>query len=301
MRRFKQLAPDLQPSPSSRESDKPSPLPHIVYTQTRSVTIPLSRLREQRILAGFGEGPFLESYKVLRTQVMHRLRENGWNVLGVTSPREQEGKTLTAINLAISMAMDVTQTVLLVDSDLRHSNVHEAFGLKHDHGLSDYLLHDVPIKNCLVHPNIGRFLLFPGGRPVSGTAEVLTSPKMLALVEELKYRYASRMVMFDLPPILTSADTLAFAPSMDAILLVIEEGKTTGEDLEQSLHYVKGTAPIIGTVLNKSGVLTLSSKKAHTMWNASPPPQEHSGKGEISSLTVQYAKRSRPPRPLKGL
>lgn len=296
MKRFKQTASHTENRHSLGNEDAPFSIPHIVYTETRSVSVPLSRLREQRILAGFEDGPFLESYKVLRTQVLYRLRENGWNVLGITSPREQEGKTLTAINLAISMAMDMTQTVLLVDSDLRHPTIHEAFGFQPEHGLSDYLLHQVPIKECLVHPSIGRFVVLPGGARLSGPTEVLTSPKMVSLVNEFKHRYASRIVVFDIPPVLTSADTLAFAPSMDAMLLVIEEGKTQREDLQQSLQLLKGTAPILGTVLNKSGGLTISSKTAKKLWESSPSPKNAPGQDRSSSLEVHYGKTQSPPK-----
>ena len=299
MRRFKQLAPTFEEFHPSRDTDELAPLPHIEYTQTRTVAVPLSRLRDQRILAGFQEGPFLESYKVLRTQVMHRLRENGWNVVGVTSPKEQEGKTLTAINLAISMAMDVTQTVLLVDGDLRQPQVHEAFGLQPEHGLSDYLLHHTPIKECLVHPNIGRFVMLPGGSKLLGSTEILTAPSMIALVNELKYRYASRMVVFDLPPVLTSADTLAFAPNLDAVLLVVEEGKTQKEDLQHTLHMLKGTAPVLGTVLNKSGASNLSSKTVQKILSLSPAPKHDVDHHRSTSLNVRFGNKNSSNRTLK--
>lgn len=258
----------------------------IIYTQTRSINVPLAVLRERRILASLGGGAFLEAYKVLRTQVMHRLRENGWNVLGVTSPREQEGKTLTSVNLAISLAMDVTQTVLLVDADLRKPAVDGLFGLKDNPGLSHYLLDNVPIKNCLFHPNIGRFVILPGGESVFNSAEMLTSPKMISLLQEMKHRYASRIVIFDLPPLLSSADTLAFSPHMDATLLVVEEGKTTKEEIEESLHLLKGTAPVIGTVLNKAGKLTLSARQMRRLYHSSSPLQDSTLKNSRSSLTV---------------
>ena len=78
----------------------------IVYTRTRSLDIPLSVLRQRRVMAAYDKGPFVDAFKILRTQVMHRLRENNWNVLGVTSPGHGEGKTLTAVNLAVSLAME---------------------------------------------------------------------------------------------------------------------------------------------------------------------------------------------------
>jgi len=81
----------------------------------------------------------------------------------------------------------------------------------------------------------------------------LTSPKMIALVEELKHRYQSRIIMFDLPPLLNTSDVLAFSPYIDALLLVIEEGQTKAEDVERALSLVKQSTPVLGTVLNKAG------------------------------------------------
>lgn len=228
----------------------------IVYTRTRSVQIPEPVLREQRIMAGFDAGPFVDAFKILRTQVMHRVREKGWNVIGVTSPGEGEGKTFTAVNLAASLAMDVMQSVLLIDANLRHPTIHEMFDLGSCPGLADYLLDDLPIEQLLIHPGIGRFVFLPGGRAVSHSAEALTSPKMLALVEECKHRYQSRMILFDLPPLLKTSDVLAFAPYLDALLLVVEEGRTRVEDVERSLALLKQTAPVLGTVVNKIGFAT---------------------------------------------
>lgn len=230
-----------------------APVEEIVYTQTRTIDIADEVLRERRVLAGFERGAFLDSYKILRTQVMHRLREHGWNVLGITSPGKQEGKTLTAVNLAISLAMDTTQTVLLVDADLTNPSAHHAFGLEECGGLVDYLLDGIPVEHLLIHPGIGRFVLMPGGRAIQHSAEALTSPKMASLVEEFKHRYPSRIVLFDLPPLLQTADVLAFSPYTDALLLVVEDGKTSREDIERALQLVKGSTPVLGTVLNKAG------------------------------------------------
>ena len=230
--------------------------PPIVYTRTRSLNIALSTLRQRRVMAAYDKGPFVDAYKILRTQVMHRLRENNWNVLGVTSPGHGEGKTLTAVNLAVSLAMETSQTVLLVDADLRSPSVHEVFGLEDCPGLADYLLDDQPVEDLLVHPGIGSFVLLPAGRAISNSTEILTSPKMLALVEEFKHRYPARIVIFDLPPLLHTADVLAFSPYTDALLFVVEEGKTTAEQLQRALSLVKNSRPVLGTVLNKAGQMS---------------------------------------------
>ena len=223
----------------------------IKYTQTRSIEVSRKFLREQRIVSGFEPGIYTDAYKILRTQILQKMRENGWNALAVTSPGENEGKTLTAINLAISLAMEVDQTVLLVDADLRHPRVHQHFGLRDGPGLSDYLISGTPLEEMLVHPGIGRFVILPGGKPLLNSSEMLGSPKMAELVQELKNRYPSRIVLFDLPPLLSAADALAFSPYVDAALLVVEEAKTQNEDIIRAADLL-GSTNLIGTVLNKS-------------------------------------------------
>jgi capsular exopolysaccharide synthesis family protein len=222
------------------------------YTHTRVVEVSEALLREKRIIAGRAQDPYTEAYKILRTQVLQRLREKGWNSLAISSPGLNEGKTLTAINLAISLAMEVNYSVLLVDANLRDPCVHSYFGLNPEYGLSDYLTADMPLPELLVHPaSIPRFVILPGGKPLPNSSEMLNSPKLVRLVEELKARYPSRIILFDLPPLLSSADTLAFSPHVDAALLVIEEGKTQAQHVQHAVDLLQGTA-LIGTVLNKS-------------------------------------------------
>jgi capsular exopolysaccharide synthesis family protein len=224
----------------------------IVYSRTRTVPVLHGVLRANRVIAGFEPGRFTDAYRILRTQVLTRLQKNGWNSLAVTSPGAHEGKTLTAVNLAISLAMEVNSTVLLVDANLRAPRVHKFFGLPAEPGLADYLRADTPLEELLVHPaGIGRFVVLPGGRPLLDSAEMLNSPKMTRLVEELKRRYPTRIVIFDLAPLLSAADALAFAPYVDAALLVVEDGATGTDELERAVGLLKDTQ-LIGTVLNKA-------------------------------------------------
>ncbi len=227
------------------------PSGRIEYTQTRSVPISQDHLRRHRVISGYEPGSFTDAYKVLRTRVLQKLREQGWNALAITSPGPAAGKTLTAINLAISLALEVDQTVLLVDANLRNPSVHKYFGVEPQFGLSDYLLDSVPIEKILINPKgIGRFVVLPGKRPLADSAELLSSSKMAELVDELKSRYPSRIVVFDLPHLSTS-DALGFAPYADAALLIVEEGRTTREDLAAAIENLH-PSPILGTVLNKA-------------------------------------------------
>ena len=221
-------------------------------SQTQTITVDDAVLRENRIVTGLEPGPFTDANNLLRTQVLQRFKENNWNVLAVTSPGEGEGKTLTAINLAISIAREVDYTVLLVDANLRHPWMLEQLGLAHRKGLSDYLTDDAPIAELLIKPSrVEHLVILPGGRPLINSAEMLNSPKMAQLVKDMKSRYHSRIIIFDLPPVLSSADALAFSPYVDAALLVVEEGATQKQEIEHAVELLSSTN-IIGTVLNKA-------------------------------------------------
>ncbi|MCA9456976.1 MAG: exopolysaccharide biosynthesis protein [Nitrospira sp.] len=225
------------------------PVP-LVYTQTRTVIPSVSAMAAHRLITATQSGTFLEAYKILRAQILSRLEENDWNVIGVTSPGCTEGKTLVAANLAISIAMDPNHTALLVDANLQAPKVHQLFDLENT-GLADFLLDHGVLSALLVHPHIDRLVVLPGGGPLQHSVEALTLPKMKALLEEMKHRYASRIVVVDLPPLLNRADVLALAPMLDAVVLVVEAGRTTGNDIGKSLSLLQGV-PILGTVLNKA-------------------------------------------------
>ena len=251
--------------PKFRKSSASVPV-NITYTQTRTVDVAKEFFRDKRVIAGLGPDDYTNAYKILRTQILQRLRDNGWNSLAVTSPGSNEGKTLTAINLAISLAMEVNQTVLLVDADLRHPSVHTFFGVDGSPGLSDYLTADTPISELLIHPEgISGLVVLPGGNPLSNSSEMLNSAKMSGLVKEFKERYHSRTIVFDIPPLMTTADALAFSPYVDSVLLVLEEGKTQSEDARRAVELLQGTN-LIGTVLNKSYIKETTKQKSEQKW-----------------------------------
>lgn len=223
----------------------------IKYTATRTIKMPVGELREKRIITE-QKNAVSDAYRVLRTQVLQRLNEKNWNTLAITSPGNGAGKSLTAINLAISLAREVDNTVLLIDANLRSPKLDKYFDFHAEQGLSDYLLHDKPLEAMLVNPEgIPRFVMLPAGRAIENSSEMLSSPKMQKLVDEVKHRYPSRIIIFDLPPVLESSDALAFIPNADATLVVIEEGKTLDAELKQAFELLNNNE-IIGTVLNKS-------------------------------------------------
>ena len=227
------------------------PAAEVQYTQTKTVTVsPVTRERN-RLVAGIPGHPLRDTYRMLRTRVLQDLKANEWNTIAVTSPATGCGKTLTAINLAISLAMDLSHLVLLVDGDMRNPSVHKYFGYEPEYGLSDFLFDDVPVSEILFHPDIDRLTVLPGRESVNESAEQLASPKAGALLEDLRTRYPDRIIVVDVPPVLSVDDALTLAPNIDCMLMVAANGKTTKEELYKALDLLDGI-PMLGTVLNKS-------------------------------------------------
>lgn len=221
------------------------------YTDTRILSPDLELLRKNRIVSALTHNNWLESYKMLRTRTLQIMDERGWNTLAVTSPNKKSGNSLTAVNLAISMAMELDRTVLLVDANFKNPSVHTLLGINSTVGLGDYLLHNTPLGEMLINPDIRRLVILPAGKPMLNSTEMLRSPKMINFVDEVKIRYPSRIIIFDIPPLLTQVDALSFSPYVDCVLLVIEEGNTKKEDLKHAARLLKDVK-LIGTVYNKS-------------------------------------------------
>ena len=221
----------------------------IAYSRTPVSLSNAEHLRRNLVISEDGDPVGLTAYKMLRTQVLQRMNAKQWNALALTSPAAGDGKTLTAINLAISIARELGQTVLLVDLDLHVPSVHKYLGLQPGPGVLGYLRDGVAMSEVLVNPGIERLVVMPGGQPVENSSEILASGAVGKLVAEMKSRYPSRMVLFDLPPIRATDDALSFAPHVEAFLLVIREGKTTRQEIEHSLELLQNV-PVLGTVLN---------------------------------------------------
>lgn len=224
----------------------------IDYEQTRVVELDKDLLEKNRVLCGSESQEVEQAYNLLRTQVLQRLLINDWNSFAVVSPTDGNGRSLTAVNLAISLAKEVKQSILLVDLDFRAPKLAQYLGIKLDKDLGDYLFNDESLSKVMVNPGMPRLVLIGGGASLNHTSEILSSPRLIRLVDELKTRYSNRIVIFDLPPMLTYDDAIAFSPHVDAMLMVVEEGRTTPEDLERCAEQL-GDKPLLGTVLNKGG------------------------------------------------
>lgn len=219
------------------------------YSQSTTVILDPITVSENRCVTLLPNCPEMEYYRTLRTRILRRTGDAGGNTIMVTSALPGEGKTLTAINLAFSFARDYRRTTLLVDCDLRQQTIHRYLGTPGKEGLIDYLLGEADLNDLIVWPGVEKATLISGGRPYPESTELLASPKMHELVEEMKTRYPDRFIFFDLPPILSCADALAFAPLVDWILVVVRSGRTAIADVNKALA-VLPREKVIGLVLN---------------------------------------------------
>jgi Mrp family chromosome partitioning ATPase len=204
---------------------------------------------DERLVADNFQHPIADVYRLLRAQVLQRMKKLNMTTLAVTGGQEGDGATTTAANLAISIALDVNQTVLLVDLNLREPGIHKKFGLSPTSGIEDYLRGGCELKDCLLNPGMARLVILPARVSKDEAADLVVSPRMTALTKELRSRYADRIIIFDMPPLLESGETLGFLPTVDAVLYVARSGRTTKDELARAAELLKGY-PVIGTMLN---------------------------------------------------
>ena len=219
------------------------------------VTLDKAALHDHFILPQLQDPGAVRAYKILRTRVLRRLEANQWRSFALTGVTAGEGKTLTAVNLAIALAQDVNTWVALVDLDLQRPRIAEYLGMRSIHGekgLSDYLQGDATFESIVYSPSdIERLAVIPNFTPMLNNSETLTSPRMDELMQALEAETPRRILIFDMPPVLAADDVLAFAPQIDGLLLVVAEGTTDRNQLTRAKE-VLAEMNLLGVVLNRS-------------------------------------------------
>ncbi|SHJ57421.1 non-specific protein-tyrosine kinase [Malonomonas rubra DSM 5091] len=198
----------------------------------------------------------VEEYNKLRSTVIALTKgEKFSNTLLVTSTISEEGKSMTALNLAISLAKEHDHTVLLVDTDLRRPSVHRFLGLKPDVGLVHCLRDGLPIEKALIKTGIGKLVVLPAGEAIKDPLDMLSSNRMKEIILELKQRYAERYVIFDTPPSMPFADASVLAANIDATLFVAREGRARKQDLLSTIEEFK-KHNLLGVIYNDAHAFT---------------------------------------------
>ncbi len=236
-----------------------------IWEALRPFPINPRHLRAQRLIAAGREDPAHTAFDVLRTRILQPLRANGWRRVAITSPTPDCGKTFTVANLAIALSRYDNFNTVLLDLDLRKSALHRVFGVRDPGSMGDYLRglvateahFRVPGDNRL---HIGRNLAIGfNGRREEFASELMQDPLTEEVLEELEEALEPDIMLFDLPPILTNDDVIAFRPQFDAALVVAGGGLTRARELRLVERQLGPDKPILGVVLNKAEGSTLHS------------------------------------------
>ncbi len=192
-----------------------------------------------------------EEYRRLKSMLIRDTKTDFLNTIMITSATNAEGKSLTAVNLAVTLAQEIDHSILLIDADIRRPMIHKYLGIEYKYGLSDYLSGDIDISEILLKTGIGNMVCIPAGRMVNNPVELLSSEKMKTFLNEIKHRYMDRYVIIDTPPVLSCAETISIGSLVDGILFVVREGHAQGKAIEEALSMLRGVN-ILGAVFNKA-------------------------------------------------
>lgn len=223
---------------------------------SRQVLINFDKLRHEGILTpDRGRSLTTEEFRIIKNTVLrNRWQENSnlHNLIMVTSAVPGEGKTFTAINLAMSISSEKDLTVLLIDGDLSRPSIVKRLGIDADRGLLD-LLEDpsLDVGDVILRTNVESLSVIPAGKPNHMSTELLASTRMKRLVEEISKRYPDRIIVFDAPPVLATTESSILARHADQIIFVVEAEGTRRSAVKSALDLIS-TCPNIGMVLNKA-------------------------------------------------
>ena len=219
--------------------------------QFREATLDPEQMERNRVLLRVQDVAVSRAYKILRTRVLHRLSANNWYTLGVTGTTAGEGKTITAVNLALALAQDHNTSVFLVDLDLQRPQLGAYLGMHYENGLTDYLTGQAELEQIVYDIGIKRLAVVPNAVSVETSSELLCSARMAGFINALEAMTPRRIIIFDMPPLMVSDDVLAFAPQVDSFLLVVSQGHTARRTLANAKE-VLSEVRLMGVVLNRS-------------------------------------------------
>jgi protein-tyrosine kinase len=221
--------------------------------QIRDVRLNAAHLDAARIVAHGASSDHGRYYDMLRTQVLQEMDKKSWQFLAVTSPTAGCGKSVTACNLAMSIARLPERSVMLVDLDLRKPMVATYLGLGSSGGVLSVLEGHSTLSSAILQASIGpnSFLVLPGSESTSGSSEWMASQTMATVLQAIKRDFRSRVVIFDLPPMLLGDDVISILPRMDATLLVAGVGSTSVADIKECQKHLQRT-PVVRVVVNKA-------------------------------------------------
>ena len=216
----------------------------------RAIECDFANFGKHRIISN-EQDPVMNAYRILRTRVLQKMEQNNWRTLAVVSPASGAGKSVTAANLAIAIGSKRGSLSTLVDLDFYRPSVARYLGLHDFPSTLDFFEGKKTLHEVTTRPNLTNTLVLANERVTRSGAELLASEKADELIDRTVNEYGSRIVIFDMSPVLGCDDTIAFLPKVDCVLLIAASGQTRVPELKEAKRLLGG-ANIIGTVLNKA-------------------------------------------------
>ena len=228
----------------------------------RMLNLDFKRLNAHGFLTNVDErGKVAEEYRMIKRPLLANAFGSNpvskGNLIMISSSLPGEGKSFTAINLAISIAMELDRTVLLVDADVAKPSLPKYLGFQAEHGLLDVLRDEKrDLSSVILRTNIEKLSILPAGKTYARATELLASEAMDRLIIDVANRYSDRLILFDSPPILATSEASVLASHMGQIVMVVEADKTPKSALREALSRIEGTCDVVSIVLNKSATPT---------------------------------------------
>jgi protein-tyrosine kinase len=249
----------------------PAPLPtRQAAAKYHQAALDDAHLQANRIIAQDATSVLTRSFDMLRTQVLQQMDAHKWKIVAVTSPTPGCGKTVTGLNLGMSISRMLERQVLLLDLDFARPSVAKSTGLTISSTVGDVLEGSRPLEDVIVNASIGRQeLKIVTCAPTTGSAELMASRNMASLFQQLRREYGSHTIIVDLPPILTSDDVITALPYVDCVLLVCAVGISTVAEIEESKRHLQNSE-VVRVVLNK---VPESSTNFYPSYYGGKPPR----------------------------
>lgn len=222
-------------------------------------SINLARLHRMGVVSPDAEkSQIAEEFRIIKRPLIANAfgqgaaRVKNGNMIMITSSLPGEGKSFCAINLAISMAMEMDRTVLLIDADVAKPRVPEYLGIHADLGLLDVLQDkNLQLSDVMIKTDIAKLTILPAGRTYKRATELLASDAMTRLVEDIGNRYPDRIILFDSPPLLATSEASVLATHMGQIVMVVEAERTSQEAVREALSHIQ-SCEVVNMLLNKA-------------------------------------------------
>lgn len=257
----KPAPPETQETPAEDAAEAtPAPGPAQAPVRSREVQIDFGWLRKQGIVApGEARSSVAEEFRMMKRPLLNNafgrhsaMQVRRGRLIMVTSSLPREGKTFTATNLALSIAMEVDRTVLLVDADVARPAVLDTLGFQADRGLMDVLTEpDLDIPDVLLRTNVEGLSVLPAGRPHGRSTELLASQAMMQLLDDLYERYDDRVILFDSPPLLATSEPGVLAHHMGQVVMVVDADTTPASSVERAMEQLQ-SCDVVLSMLNRA-------------------------------------------------